>query len=550
MNKTKNGGLKKVLRTLANNVLFPFIAFGLLIAVWAIVAAAEKKPIIFPVPAAIFREFFELTAQSAFYKAAAGTLGRALESYALSFASALIFASLGTAFRSVHKILSPLVTVLRAAPTMAIILLAVLWLNGAQSPVLIGFLISFPLLYSSVYSALSATDKDLLEMSAAFKMRKRDIFTGIYMPSVLPSVFDAVKSTVSLNVKVVIAAEVMALTRGGMGLEMYKNNLIFNISGLLAWTAAAVVLSFLLELAAAGLKKLTLSETLKRRFFAASMRLTDKPKDGARADGVSSAERGEAEKITAVSGAPSCGSEKISPPEFGVTLKNITKAYGDLRVFDGFSFTFGAGVTCVLGASGSGKTTLLNIISGVTSYEGENNVKEGDFSYIFQNDRLINNITVYKNLDLILRTKVRSRTERRRRIYEALKLVELEEYAGKLPSELSGGQGQRIAMARAFIYPAPVLLMDEPFKALDIALKERLASVFLRLFGDASRVVVFVTHDIFEAIKLADRAVVLGGAPAKILFETKIDTPKPERRAFAAGMEQIKAALYGALTEE
>ncbi|MDR3216719.1 MAG: ATP-binding cassette domain-containing protein [Clostridiaceae bacterium] len=569
--KIKNDKLKRLLHGAVNNILFPLAAFGVITAVWAIASVAVDKPIIFPQADAIFREFFKLLADGAFYKAVSGTLGRALLSYVLSFAVALLFAAAGTAFKPVHKILNPLVTVLRAAPTMAIILLAVLWLDYSQSPVLIGFLISFPLLYSAIYSALSATDKDLLSMASAFKMRKIDIFTGIYMPSVTPAVFDAVKSTVSLNVKVVIAAEVIALTRGGMGLEMYKNNLLFDIPRLLAWTVAAIALSFLLEIAVTSLKKILLSRKLQARLFNLQTRLAERKNENLDAQKTKEntlqkrlAERKNAENLrtkkpeenTPEAAVYNAAAPDKSAPEAavttetcpGITLKIISKAYGDLKIFDGFSYEFGRGITCVLGASGSGKTTLLNIISGMTDYVGENDVSGGDFSYIFQNDRLIENITVYKNLDLVLRSKIKDKLERRARIADALKLVELSGAAGKLPRELSGGQGQRVAMARAFIYPAPVLLMDEPFKALDVALKERLAAVFLRLFNSAERTVVFVTHDIFEAVKLADKAIVIGGTPARIVFETAIAVPKTERNAFAAGMEDLKSSLYTALT--
>lgn len=241
---------------LIENVLYPLIALALFLGVWAIAASVKNLPIILPEPKAVFESFGELFVSKAAWIAVGGTLLRALESYALSFAFALLLASLGALFRPLHKILSPIVSILRSAPTMAIILLAVLWLDYDEVPVLIGFLICFPLLYSSVYSAFTNVDKELLEMADVYKVSAFDRMRTIYLPSILPSVLDGVKSTVSLNVKVVIAAEVIAQTKNSIGLEMQRDNLVFEVTGLLAWTALAIIISMLLELAVSGLKKL------------------------------------------------------------------------------------------------------------------------------------------------------------------------------------------------------------------------------------------------------------------------------------------------------
>jgi NitT/TauT family transport system permease protein len=239
------------------NVLYPLIALGLVFAAWAIASQIEKKPILMPQLDEIFGKLFALLATSEFWRAVLATLLRTLRTFLLSFALALLLSLIGTFLNPVHRVLSPVVTVLRAAPTMAIILLSTIWLDYDKSPVLIGFLISFPLLYAAMYSALSGVDKRLIEMARVFDVKKSDQIAKIYLPAVLPAVLDSARSVISLTVKVVIAAEVIAQTRASIGLQMMMSNLVFDISTLIAWTITAIALSFFLEFIVLGIKKLS-----------------------------------------------------------------------------------------------------------------------------------------------------------------------------------------------------------------------------------------------------------------------------------------------------
>lgn len=158
-----------------------------------------------------------------------------------------------------------------------------------------------------------------------------------------------------------------------------------------------------------------------------------------------------------------------------IVVKNLNCGYGDKVIFDGFDVTFKENeINVVLGGSGVGKTTLLNVLAGLKTYDGEISGVDGEVSYIFQKDRLIPTISVYKNLDLILRSIYKGKNNRKKMIEEMAALVEIGDVLHSLPNEISGGQAQRVAMARAFLYPSKVLLLDEPFKALDTALKSRL----------------------------------------------------------------------------
>ncbi len=180
-------------------------------------------------------------------------------------------------------------------------------------------------------------------------------------------------------------------------------------------------------------------------------------------------------------------------------FKNIVKRFGDKTVYDGFSANFD-GITAVLGRSGCGKTTLLNIAAKLTDYEGNVEVI-GETSYIFQQPRLVKNLTVSENLTLIGADKAQAE--------KMLKEVGVD--GGLYPKQLSGGMADRVSLARAFVRGGGTLLMDEPFRGLDIGLKSRIMELFKKLYGNSGGDVLFVTHSPFEACSLADRAVVLEG---------------------------------------
>lgn len=231
-----------------------------------------------------------------------------------------------------------------------------------------------------------------------------------------------------------------------------------------------------------------------------------------------------------------------------ICVKNLTCSYEQKTIFDNFDVTFEQGkINVILGGSGVGKTTLLNAIAGIKSYEGQIEGCEGGVSYIFQKDRLIPSISVYKNLDLILKGVVKDKAERKRMIEQTAVDLEISDVLKSLPSEISGGQAQRVSMARAFLYPADVMLLDEPFKALDTALKTRLIKQFAALQEKKNKTVVFVTHAIDECLLLADDYFVFDDAPVKIVLQGKINSKKSERKLTDKALEETRNSLLQAI---
>lgn len=223
-----------------------------------------------------------------------------------------------------------------------------------------------------------------------------------------------------------------------------------------------------------------------------------------------------------------------------ITLKEITKSYGDKKIYQNFNFEFKPSkIYALIGASGSGKTTLLNMISSLTSYQGQIEIS-GDISYIFQNERLIKTLTVGGNIDYVLKKKIPNNIERKNLIQKMLGEVELLQEINKYPHQLSGGMRQRVSLCRAFSYPSDILLMDEPYKSLDIALKYKILRQLINLWQNDKRTVIFVTHDIDEALLTADTICLLKGSPADFVFVKDIDTDKTTRDITDDNLSSIK----------
>jgi len=231
-----------------------------------------------------------------------------------------------------------------------------------------------------------------------------------------------------------------------------------------------------------------------------------------------------------------------------ITIKNLSVKYDELVVFDSFNATFEKGkINVILGGSGVGKSTLIGSIAGLVKHDGDIEGVDGGISLIFQKDRLIPSISVFKNLDLVLKGIFKDKEERKNRIDEMLKILEIEDCRDKRPTEISGGQAQRVALARAFLYPSEVLLMDEPFKALDTALRHRLFQWLFRLDEMSPKTIILVTHAIDECLLSADKYMVLGGKPATIVLEGRIDTDKKERKLTDQNLVAVRNQLLEAI---
>ncbi len=220
-----------------------------------------------------------------------------------------------------------------------------------------------------------------------------------------------------------------------------------------------------------------------------------------------------------------------------ISLK-ISKSYGEKQVFQDFALEIKQGeILAILGASGCGKTTLLNVLAGLISYEGEVKNPPQSVGYIFQEPRLLPNLSVAENLRYV--------GGRHEVIEEILNKMELGSLKNKRPKELSGGEKRRVAIARAFLTDSPALLLDEPFSSLDTGLKVRLGRAFIELWKESRRTVVFVTHDVEEACALAHRVVVI--KEGKVAVDREL--PAGELPRAYGGLPLDKEVLLQVLTD-
>jgi ABC-type nitrate/sulfonate/bicarbonate transport system ATPase subunit len=210
-----------------------------------------------------------------------------------------------------------------------------------------------------------------------------------------------------------------------------------------------------------------------------------------------------------------------------IQLENVRRSFGSVEVLRDISLKIRRGeFVALVGPSGCGKTTLLNLLSGYDRPSSGSISREGRVRMVYQQDGLFPWQTVTQNIALGLR-HLHEEKERNRQVDEMLRLIGLEGFENHYPHQLSGGMRQRVELARALAGDSDILLMDEPFSALDYLTRLRMRQELALLLRERPRTVALVTHDIEEAAQLADRVIALTERPAQIRYELSIAAPRP-----------------------
>ena len=229
-----------------------------------------------------------------------------------------------------------------------------------------------------------------------------------------------------------------------------------------------------------------------------------------------------------------------------------TNGTGDIGVLQDVSFSARRGeMICILGRSGCGKSTLLKILAGFMSPSSGSVRLNGrpvsqpgpDRCVVFQEDALFPWLTVKENIAFGLKGRKMDRGDKQREVDRFLSLVGLTDFEDYLPQEISGGMKQRVSLARVLILQPEVLLMDEPFAALDAQTREEMQRLLLYLWEKLSHTVLFVTHDVNEAILLADRIILLEKDPGRIREDISIDLPRPRKKDTEAFFNQSRLMM-------
>ncbi|WP_353809648.1 ABC transporter ATP-binding protein [Agromyces sp. SYSU T00194] len=213
-------------------------------------------------------------------------------------------------------------------------------------------------------------------------------------------------------------------------------------------------------------------------------------------------------------------------------VEHVSQRYGrGPLVLDDVSLEVAQGeFVCLLGASGCGKSTLLGLLAGLDAPSvGTVSTPAGGAAAMFQESALLPWLSARRNVELALKLRGVARAERRRRALDLLDVVHLADAADRRPHELSGGMRQRVALARALAQDRPVLLMDEPFAALDAITRDVLHDELERVWRATGRTIVFVTHNVREAARLGQRVVLLGSRPGRVEREWRIGRTEGRR---------------------
>jgi len=248
----------------------------------------------------------------------------------------------------------------------------------------------------------------------------------------------------------------------------------------------------------------------------------------------------------------------------GLNCQKLSKTYqgrnGAVNALDNVNFSMGKEeLLCLVGPSGCGKTTLLKLIAGLLQpstgrvvFGSEPRDGQSRSAMVFQDHGLFPWMTVLDNVSFGLETKGVHRRERRDRAYVFIQKVGLAQFARSYPHELSVGMRQRVGIARAFLCNPQILLMDEPFGSLDFQTKRVLQEELLRLWKENRKMVLYVTHDIEEAVLLGDRVLVMSGRPGGIREDISIPLERPRHHAQASRpeVEEIKWHIWKMLEDE
>ena len=237
------------------NIALPLASVAVIFGLWALAAIAVNSEYVLPTVGDTFSALFELFKSADFYRAFFGTLFRSVIAFAISYALAFLFALSAYKSEKAKRALKPIIIIIRALPTIAVVLLLVLWTNSKVAPIIVTFLVVFPTLYNNLYAALIGIDKDLNEMCKVFGVSNKKRLKKVVFPQVSPEFISAAGAGLTLNLKLMVAAEVLSQTARSMGYLLNTSKVYFEISTMLALVFVTVLAGLIIEWAFAFIAK-------------------------------------------------------------------------------------------------------------------------------------------------------------------------------------------------------------------------------------------------------------------------------------------------------
>ena len=229
------------------NAILPIISIVCIIILWSAVALSVDNQYLLPSFSQTLGEFFSLFSKAEFYRVLFGTLSRSLVAFLISFSLALVLALFAYKYKVASKILAPIISIIRVLPTIAVVLLLLVWTDEFVAPIIVTFLVVFPTLYLNVKNALDGVDYDQIEMCKVFGVSKKEILLKVQLPQIYPPILSAVGAGLSLNLKLMVAAEVLAYTSNSLGNLLQLSKLYDQTATMMALVLVAVVLGLVIE---------------------------------------------------------------------------------------------------------------------------------------------------------------------------------------------------------------------------------------------------------------------------------------------------------------
>ena len=495
------------------------------LALWQLGAILVGSSLLLPSPLETVRTLGELAGERSFYLNIAWTLLRCTLAILFSFAAGVCCAWLAYRHRWIRTLLALPVSFFKAVPVMAIIIYVILLMQADWVAVLVCFLMCFPVVYTNLLGGLGAVSDELLEVAEIYELDSSQRLRLLYLPALLTPIRTSSQLIAGLSWKAVVAAEVLAVPAYSLGYPMLSAKYYLETPRLFAYIAVIVLLSIGFEkLICRLLASLTWQPYAGSRLHRWLDAAPAEPKESQSGQGsdraAGTSDTGDA-KTRFASRAERGADYYVGGTDFSaptVEVRHVSKAFDGQIVLRDINLHLEAGcVTALMGPSGIGKTTLARMLAGLTLPDSGTILLDGAYrlSVLFQEDRLLPWLNVYDNLALGFLDRRRrlphgsavrlmTAEEIDRRVRKLAEALELTDALDKLPDELSGGMRCRAAMGRTFAPPSELLILDEPFRGLDEALRTRIID---RLWETETRgkTVLLITHRPEDCEQLADR---------------------------------------------
>ena len=422
---------------LAKQFIRLLLALAFWLAVWQIAASYVGKDLILPSPLIVAQTLFRLSTDRDFWLITGASLIRIALGFIVGIIIGVFLAILTEASRLAEMLLSPAIRIIRATPVASFIILVLLWVTRSLVPAVMSSLMVIPIVWAEMSTAISETDKSLLEMANAYRFGRLKTLRLVYIPSLMPQFISACLTSQGLSWKSGIAAEVLCLPALAIGSKLYHSKIYLETPSLFAWTAVVILISFIIE------------KLCNLAFHSIKL-----PK--------------------AMLSPSGTAAHAAVAPYCGMVLEDIHLSYGDKRILDNFSLSIPSnGVTCITGPSGCGKTSLLRVIAGLTKVQSGSISQSPELiGVMFQEDRLLPWLSAGENIEAV---------SNRNTAQAWLEKMGMPDDFDTIPSQLSGGMSRRVALARALAYSTDLLLLDEPFSGLDVILTASCADLIKNL---------------------------------------------------------------------